>query len=112
MFFCHLFHTHDMFSSVHKTAAFLFYTLGLIILIGVVLIRQEIMQYTFRPIINSLDLPFMLSAITYGGMSVYKSVTPDGKRSPILAGIIIVVLAAFFGGAVYLNFGFPSRIVL
>jgi len=89
---------------LHKLSAFLFFLLGISLFIAFLLWRNEIYANYSMWWLQRADLPFALAAILYGGTSLYRSLNPKEKRSPILAIVIVIPLIALFIFLVMLNF--------
>jgi hypothetical protein len=89
---------------LHKLSAFLFFLLGISLFVAFLLWRNEIYTEYSMWWLQRADLPFALAAILFGGTSLFRSLNPKEKRSPILAIAIAIPLIAFFIFLVMLNF--------
>lgn len=88
---------------LHRLSGFCFYLLGLSGFIAYLLVKNNIWAAPSAAWLQMADLPFALSALTYGGLSFYKSLAGDQKK-PVLAGVTFVILAVIFGVIVIGNF--------
>ncbi len=50
------------------------------------------------------ELPLLLTGMMFGGLSLYISIRGPGAFSTVMAGIMTVVMMAFFGVMVGVNF--------
>lgn len=96
-----------MSASLHRISSILFYSLGTLVLVGLLLVRRGVMLDGLYPILNSLDLPLIGAAMVYGGTSLYRSLTRSGKTSMPLAMVISIPLLLLFTFFVYANFFLP-----
>ncbi len=96
-----------MSRTLQTVSKWMFFTLGTLMLAGLVLIKWGIAAETIGMILNSLDLPLLGSGMLYAGSSLYVSLTKDGKISWLLAIIITVPLVLLFLVFMYANFALP-----
>lgn len=96
-----------MVSALHRAAAFWFFSIGFAVIIGVVLLSRGWLPSVLIGALHSLDVPLLLAGIVFGGTSLYRSMVPEGKSSPILAVCIALPLVALFCLAAYVNFALP-----
>lgn len=96
-----------MVDALRRVAAFWFFSLGLAVIAGVILLKREWLPAPLVATLHALDLPLLFSGIVFGGTSLYKSMVPHGKSSPVLAVLIAVPLLAAFAAACYFNFALP-----
>ena len=89
---------------LHQLSAVCFYVLGASFFVAYALLRREVGGQWPAWWLQTADLPLALSAITYGGLSVYLSVWGNRGPSRLLAILIGVPLAGFFLLLVALNF--------
>ncbi len=89
--------------ALRRASAFLFYLLGVLLIVTVLLVRRDMMPASLYPAVNSLDLPLLLVGMLFGGSSLYVSLT-KGRTSIVLLIVIFLPLAALFGFFCYLNF--------
>lgn len=91
---------------LHQLSAILFYVLGLSFFLGYVLTRNGIAPDATTTWLQMADMPLLLIAILYGGLSVYKSLHDEAKgTSTILAVAIGLPLMLIFLAFLSLNFG-------
>lgn len=95
--------------AIRRSSAVLFYLLGLIVLMFIVMLNKGWMSEGMRPYLNTLDLPLLFVAILYGGSSLYLSLS-KGEKSMPLALAVFVPLGLLFVFFCWLNFGmgFPE----
>jgi hypothetical protein len=99
-----------MVNVLRRAAAFWFFTLGLAVLIGVVMLKQGLLPLAAVSALHALDLPLLFAGAVFGGASLYKSMVPAGKSSPVLAVVIAVPLLAALAFAAYVNFALPFQV--
>jgi hypothetical protein len=88
---------------LHRLSGLCFYVLGLSGFIAYLFVRNNMWPGWSAAWLQIADLPFALSALTYGGLSFYKSLAGDQSK-PILGWIVAVVLGVIFGVLVIANF--------
>ncbi len=93
-----------MLRYLHQLSALAFYLLGLSFFVAYVLLHNDVRPYFTALWLQTADLPFALSAILYGGLSLYLSLQTEGARSRALQWGIGVPLAGLFLLLLVLNF--------
>ena len=91
--------------AIRRASAALFYLLGAVLILAVLLVRRGMMPSALVPAVDTLDLPVLFIAMVFGGSSLYVSLT-KGKSSPVLLVAIFLPLALIFSFFCWLNFGF------
>jgi hypothetical protein len=91
--------------ALRRASAFLFYAFGLIVLVLLLLLRSDVGGGWAQPLLNVLDLPLLLFACVYGGLSLVTSMTKN-KPSTILTAGVGVILGILFLVFLWFNFGF------
>lgn len=92
--------------SLRRASGFLFYTVGIVTLVLIVLSRRGIAAAITGQLLPVIDLPLLLVGMLYGGASLYVSLT-RGKSSPVLGASIFVPLGLLFLFFLWLNFAYP-----
>ena len=92
-----------MLRFIHQLSAFFFYLLGGSFLVAYLLLRNDAVPRASALWLQTADLPFVLAAILYGGLSLYLSLTA-GRTSKVLAAVIGIPLAIAFVVLAALNF--------
>jgi len=92
--------------SLRRASGFLFYTVGIIALVLLVLSRRGIAPAFTGQLIPIIDLPLLFVGMLYGGTSLYVSLTRE-KSSTVLAVSIFVPLGLLFLFFCWLNFAYP-----
>ena len=95
--------------SLHRISAFLFYVLGITVIVSIVLVARGVMAETLTTLLHVLDLPLLFVGMLYAGSSLVLSMTKD-KVSMGLSMTVFGFLAVLFGVFVYLNFAFPFQV--
>ena len=93
-----------MRNELKTISGYFFYLLGASFFIAYLLLHNELWAPWPKWWMQVADLPLALSAIVYGGTSLYISVTHHEKRSKLAMIIIGLPLIALFGLFVVLNF--------
>lgn len=93
-----------MLRLIHQLSAMCFYLLGVTFFVAVVLLRNSLGGAWPAFWMQTADLPLLLTAMVYGGLSLYESIRPAHKHSPLIASLIAAPLAAFFLFLAFLNF--------
>ncbi|HRH93352.1 MAG TPA: hypothetical protein PKV72_02355 [Candidatus Peribacteria bacterium] len=96
-----------MVNVLRRVAAFWFFLLGFLAIAGVLLMKRELLSPPLVAVVHVLDLPLLFSGIVFGGTSLYRSMVPEGKSSPVLAILIAIPLLAVFCVFAYFNFALP-----
>ncbi len=84
-----------MITLLHRISAICFFALGLSFFVAYIGARNGIFALQSAIWMQSADLPFALSAIVYGGLSFYRSLTSEKGSKPLAWGIGIP-LGLFF----------------
>ncbi len=92
-----------MTTILHRVSGVCFYALGLTFFLAYIGVRNNILPMVSAVWMQVADLPFVLSAIMYGGLSFYRSLTTEEGSLPLALGIGIP-LALFFLFICVLNF--------
>ncbi|MFA5799702.1 MAG: hypothetical protein WC840_01945 [Candidatus Peribacteraceae bacterium] len=92
--------------TLRRVSAFVFYCLGTVMIVLIVLVQRGIAAEELAPIPAVLDLPLLLTGVLFGGSSLYVSLVKDKRSIPLLI-VIFLPLAALVGFFVYLNFSLP-----
>ncbi len=100
-----------MLHSLKNAAAFWFYLLALLLLAGLILVKNGILMLTLPAFLHSLDLPVIIAALIYGASALYLSLS-RGKTSVVLGAIIGVISLALLGFLLYLNFAFTPQALI
>ncbi len=93
--------------SLRRASALLFYGLGLIAIIAIVLVERGMWDAQLSVFLNIIDLPLLLFAMLYGGSALATSLSKDEHPSPIMIAVIFVPLAIAFFAFAYFNFALP-----
>ncbi|UPA22528.1 hypothetical protein K8942_05790 [Candidatus Peribacteria bacterium] len=96
---------------LHTLSATLFYILGLSFFVAYVLSYNDIAVLPSQTWMQIADLPLVASALLYGGVSVYRSLTHEREPSRSIALIIGVPLALIFVITTILSF-WPTTFIL
>ncbi len=97
-------YTPRMQQLLHRLSAFFFYVLGGSFFVAYLLLRNSVWPQASALWLQVADLPFALSAILYGGLSLYASLSTPGKPSRLLAWGIAVPLGLLFVLLLVMNF--------
>ena len=89
--------------ALQRVSGFFFYLLGTVFVAAYVLLKSDAYGSLAALWMDRADLPFIASALTYGGISLYRNMRPNGG-SPILAWGIAIVCSAIFVLTLVLNF--------
>ncbi len=92
-----------MIAHLHRLSAICFYVLGGTFFLAYLMMRNGIAANASAVWMQVADLPFALSAFTFGGLSFYRSLSPD-KESKNLGMWIGIPLGVFFLILIVLNF--------
>ncbi len=90
--------------SLQVVSAFWFSVLGLLLFGAYVLLKNSVGGVMPYAVLQVADLPFALSALTYGGTSFLLSIAPGGKVSKALAAVTVVGVLGIFGMLAWLNY--------
>lgn len=91
--------------AVRKASGFLFYTVGILLIIVLVLVKRGLFTAA-APYLHIVDLPILFIAMLYGGSSLYVSLS-RGKKSLLLLLTIFVPLGVLFAVFCWFNFSLP-----
>ncbi len=92
-----------MLTYLHRLSAFLFYALGSSLFLAYILWRNELGGFLPLRWLTGGDLPMLMAALLYGGLSVYLSVDP-GQTSKGLRWTIFALMLVTFCAFAVLNF--------
>ena len=91
--------------TLQRAASILFYLLGVLVLVGVVLTSRGLWVEQLSPVLHSADLPLLCIGMIFGGTTFYNSLTHNNEKpSKMLAVVIAVILFALLGFFAWLNF--------
>ena len=93
-----------MLRYLHHLSAFFFYVLGSSFFVAYILLRNNVYPVWSALWLQVADLPFALTAVLYGGISLYLSLRNPEGTSQWIAWLIGIPLIAVFGVIVCLNF--------
>lgn len=91
--------------AVRKASGFLFYTVGILLIIVLVLVKRGLVP-AVAPYLHIADLPILFIAMLYGGSSLYVSLSRGKKSLPLLL-VIFVPLGVLFAIFCWFNFSLP-----
>lgn len=89
---------------LHRLSGFFFFLLGLSLFSAYVFFRNELLGGWPLWWLQVTDLPLLLTAVFYGGTGFYLNLKKPDKSSPVLGGLIFIVLMAAFSFFALLNF--------
>jgi len=92
--------------TLRRVSAFLFYCLGTVMIVLIVLVQRKYASAELAPILSVLDLPLLLIGVLFGGSSLYVSLVKDKRSVPLLI-VIFLPLVVLFVVFAYLNFALP-----
>ncbi|MEK7591744.1 MAG: hypothetical protein AAB489_06125 [Patescibacteria group bacterium] len=93
-----------MLRFLHQLTGFSFYVLGALYFLGYLLLRNDIHPGPIAVLMQVMDLPLIVSALLYGGMSLYLSVRKPESTSRALPWIIALPLIVLFSTLMVMNF--------
>ena len=93
-----------MLRDLHRISAALFYLLGTSFFVAYLLFKNLLGGIWPTWWMQVADLPLILSAIVYGGLSLYLSIAKSETKSVTAAIVIGIPLAALFVFLLLLNF--------
>lgn len=93
-----------MLRSLQTLSATCFYLLGLGAFLSYLLMKNEIGNAWTTVLLQSIDLPLLLAGLTYGGISLYRSLATDEEPSKALMLTLGIPLLAVFLFFFALNF--------
>lgn len=88
---------------LHRLSGFCFYILGLSGFVAFLFTKNNLWAGPSSLWLQIADLPFALSALTYGGLGFYFSLS-GGQKRPVLGTVTFIVLAVIFGVIMIGNF--------
>lgn len=91
--------------AVRKASGFLFYTVGILLLIVLLLVKRGLLP-AVGPYLHSADLPILLISMLYAGSSLYVSLSRGKKSLPLLL-VIFAPLGVLFAVFCWFNFSLP-----
>lgn len=94
--------------NINKTSFLFFAVLGAIHLLAMLSVSNGYLPGTAKTIYQIMDIPFLLSALIYGGSAFQIGLNKIGLRSQVLTTILITFLSIIFTLALYINFFFPD----
>lgn len=94
-----------LMDAFRRASAVLFFGLGVLVLVLILALKQEMVGVWATTLLNVLDLPLLLFGCLYGGLSLTGSMT-KGKLTPLLI-IVGIILGALFLIFLWFNFSFP-----
>ncbi len=89
---------------LQQLSGFCFYVLGSALFLSYVLLRNGIGGNSPAIALQLLFLPFAGSAITYGGVSFFRSLRLSGTSAKVTGSVIGVLLGGAFAGMVVFSF--------
>ncbi len=92
--------------AVRRAAGILFYLLGSIVIVLIVLVQRGTLGSGAVTLLNVLDLPLIFLSSVFGGMSLYVSIVKDKRSFPVLLLIAVPVGVAIITFA-WINFMAP-----
>lgn len=96
--------------SIQKIALIFFFILGSLHILAHLMLINEYMTDIAYPAKKILEIPFILTALTYGFISFKISLVTTEKTHNITNIVFAVLIIAVFGILIYLNLFIPDRI--
>lgn len=93
-----------MLQYLKQLSGFFFYLLGASFFIAYLLLKNDYYARESAMWLQVADLPLLLSAVIYGGTSLYLSVKNPEEPSRALPYVIAAPLVIFFGVILVMNF--------
>jgi hypothetical protein len=90
---------------LHTLSAILFYVIGASVFLAYLLWSNNIATGATLRWLQTADLPLLCTALLFGGMSIYRSMTTD-KPSKVLGISLTVVFALLFIVSAVVKFAF------
>ena len=87
-------------------SGFTFFLLGLSIFVSLFLIKFQFHPPFPQLYLQSIDIPFVLFSLLYGGTSLRDSFEED--HNPVIDGAIFIVCIALFSLFVFVNLAYPD----
>lgn len=92
--------------TLRRASAFLFYLLGTLTIVGIILVHRDIAAEQTSVFLNVVDLPLLLVSMLFGGSTLVTSLG-RGKQSAVLALAVFIPLLLAFGFFAWINFAMP-----
>ena len=90
--------------SLRKASAVLFYLLGTLTIIAIVLVHRALYVEPMSSFLSVVDLPLLLSGMLFGGSTLAASLA-RGKSSTALTFAVFIPFLIAFGFFAWMNFG-------
>ena len=94
--------------NINKISFIFFAVIGLLHVLSMLMLANSYAPEIADPIYRTLDLPFLLATLIYGGSAFQIGLNKVGLRSRIFSIILIALVAILFVAAIYTNFFFPD----
>ncbi|MFA6528641.1 MAG: hypothetical protein WCT46_03815 [Candidatus Gracilibacteria bacterium] len=94
--------------NINHIAFIFFAVLGATHILAMLSMANGYLPGTAKTIYQIMDIPFLLSALIYGGSAFQIGLNKIGLRSQVLTTILITFLSIIFLLALYTNFFFPD----
>ncbi len=92
--------------SLRKASAAVFYLLGALTIVAIVLVNRGIAVGSLSLFLNVVDLPLLFMGILFGGSTLVSSLSRD-KISLSLTLVVFLPLLIAFGFFAWINFAMP-----
>jgi hypothetical protein len=92
--------------ALRRSSGFLFHTLGIIAIVGILLMNRGMYLGIVQPLLAVLDLPLLFVGILFAGSSFLVSMS-RGSVPKALFAIVFVPLTLVFLFFLYVNFAMP-----
>ena len=92
--------------SLRRASGALFYLLGLLTILGIVLVQRGVTVPFLATFLNIVDLPLLLTGMLFGGSTLITSVGREKMSTGLIVAVFLPLLLAFSFFA-YLNFSMP-----
>jgi hypothetical protein len=96
--------------NLHDVSAIYFFILAFVYVFAVLAFRNGFMPDLMLTAIRILDVPFALTALIYGGTTIYLQTEREDEEASPWAMIIFAICLLLFGFVVFMNFAFPSQL--
>lgn len=97
--------------NLHDVSAGLFFILAFIYVFAALSFRNDFNAPLMIFLMRTLDIPFALVALLYGGSGLYLQINEGKDEGGSAWGYIIFALCIIlFGAVVFVNFAFPSAL--
>lgn len=94
--------------NINKISFLFFAILGLTHVLSMLMLANNYATDLATIAYKTLDLPFLLATIIYGGSALQLGFNKIGLRSKALTTILMILGALIFAVALYINFFFPD----